>query len=152
MSAVTARFWDPEGVRFGVPTWPWRLAPAGLATRRQLAAAGLRPAGQPAAGQVVWLSRRRVPAGRPPAVRWALLYRVELAAPRREPSIAQLVALAKADQARRTCRTCGRVRGYVIPRRLGECLDCAPEYAAARGAENAAAVTGGADVSVGRAA
>jgi hypothetical protein len=148
------RYWDPDGVRFGVPTWPWRLAPAGLATRRQLAAAGLRPGGQPVAGQVVWLSRRRVPAGRPPAERFALLYRIELAAPRREPSVAQLVALAKADQARRTCRTCGRVRGYVIPRRLGECLDCAPDYTAAAGggAENAVAGSGAGVVSVGRAA
>ena len=50
---------DPDGIRHGgLPTWPWRMAPAGLATRRQLAAAGLRPAGQPIAGQIAWTSRR----------------------------------------------------------------------------------------------
>ncbi len=95
-------------------------------TRRQLAAAGLRPAGQPAAGQVCWTSRRYSPR-RQSRTRFALLYRVELAAPRREPTVAQLIALAKADSARRTCPTCGRVASYVIPRSLGECLDCADE-------------------------
>jgi hypothetical protein len=122
-----ARFYDPDGARFGLPTWPWRMAPAGMATRRQLAAEGLRPNGQPPAGQVCWLSRRHS-AGRRARTRFALLYRVELAAPRREPSPAQWVALAKADAARRTCATCGQVRPYVIPRSLGECLDCAPAY------------------------
>jgi len=123
MSRGHRQFWDPEGDRFGLPTWPWRMAPAGLATRRQLAAAGLRPAGQPPAGQVCWTSRRRSP-GRRPRTRFALLYRVDLAAPRREPTQAQLVALAKADSVRRTCPSCGCNRGYVIPRLLGECLDC----------------------------
>ena len=116
---------DPAGDRHGgLPTWPWRMAPDGLATRRQLASAGLRPAGQAPAGQVCWTSRR-YSAGRRPRTRFALLYRVELAAPRREPSTAQLVALAKADAARRTCPSCGTSRGYVIPRSLGECPDCA---------------------------
>jgi hypothetical protein len=39
--------------------------------------------------------------------------------------VAQLVALAKADAARRTCGSCTVLRAYVIPRSLGECLDCA---------------------------
>ena len=129
MSRGHQEFWDPAGERFGLPTWPWRMAPDGLATRRQLAAAGLRPAGQPPAGQVCWTSRRRSP-GRRPRTRFALLYRVELAAARREPTLAQLVALAKADSARRTCPSCGRVQGYVIPLSLGECLDCDDGWAA----------------------
>lgn len=116
---------DPEGARHGgLPTFPWRCAPAGLATRRQLAAAGLRPNGQPIAGQVCWTSRR-YSGRRQSRTRFAYLYRVDLAAARREPSVAQLVALAKADAARRTCPTCRRTAGYVIPRSLGECLDCA---------------------------
>jgi hypothetical protein len=123
---VSARFYDPAGDVFGLPTWPWRMAPAGLATRRQLAAAGLRPNGQAPAGQVCWLSRR-YGTGRRARTRFALLYRADLAAPRREPSTAQLIALAKADVARRTCQTCGQVRPYVIPRRLGECLACTPD-------------------------
>jgi hypothetical protein len=132
MSRGYREFWDPAGERFGLPTWPWRMAPAGLATRRQLTAAGLRPAGQPPAGQVCWFSRRRSP-GHRPRTRFALLYRVELAAPRREATQAQLVALAKADSARRTCSSCGRVLGYVVPRSLGECLDCHDGRAAGAG-------------------
>ncbi len=123
MSRGHREFWDPAGARFGVPTWPWRMAPSGLATRRQLAAAGLRPAGRPPAGKVCWTSRRRSP-GRRPRTRFALVYWVELAAARRGPTPAQLVALAKADPARRTRPCCGRVQGYVIPLSLGECLDC----------------------------
>jgi hypothetical protein len=116
---------DPDGLRHGgLPTFPWRCAPAGLATRRQLAAAGLRPNGQPIAGQVCWTSRR-YSGRRQSRTRFAYLYRVDLAAARREPSVAQLVALAKADAARRTCPGCRRLRPYVIPRSLGECLDCA---------------------------
>jgi hypothetical protein len=100
------------------------MAPAGLATRRQLAAAGLRPNGQQVAAQVCWTSRRHSP-HRQPRTRFALLYRVDLAAARREPTVAQLVALAKADAVRRTCPICRQVAAYVIPRSLGECLDCA---------------------------
>ncbi|WUI00952.1 hypothetical protein OHR68_03780 [Spirillospora sp. NBC_00431] len=72
-----ARFFDPTGVRYGIPTWPWRMAPEHLRTRRQLAAAG------------------------------------------------QRAALAKALKARRVCPDCGRDAGYVLPRHLGTCLDCA---------------------------
>jgi hypothetical protein len=122
-----ARFYDPDGEVFGLPTWPWRMAPTGLATRRQLADVGLRPGRQEPAGQVCWLSRR-YSTGRRVRTRFAYLYRADLAAPRREPSTAQLVALAKADSARRTCSTCRQVRPYVIPRSLGGCLDCAPAY------------------------
>jgi hypothetical protein len=119
--------YDPTGARHGgLPTWPWKCAPAELATRRQLAAAGLRPAGQPIAGQVAWTSRR-YSARRRSRTRVAYLYRVDLAAPRREPTAAQLVALAKADAARRTCPTCRQLAPYVIPRSLGECLDCADQ-------------------------
>lgn len=133
MSARTdSGYWDPTGERFGLPTWPVRMAPAGLATRRQLATAGLRPNGQDPAGQVCWTSRRYSPR-RLPRTRFALLYRTDGAAPRRVPTQAQLVALAKADAARRTCPTCRRVRGYVIPRSLGECLSCAPDYPPADG-------------------
>lgn len=118
---------DPEGDRHAVPTFSWRMAPPGLATRRQLAAAGLRPNGQPVAAQVCWTSSRHATTAR---TRFALLYRLDLAAARREPTVAQLVALAKADAARRTCPTCGRLTPYVIPTSLGQCLDCAdPEPA-----------------------
>jgi hypothetical protein len=118
-------FLDPDGVRHGgLPTYPWRMAPAGLATRRQLAELGLRPGGQSYAAQVMWRSRRRTKRG-VSSVRVAYLFSVEAAAAKRVPTGPQLVALAAAMRARRTCRSCGEQREYVIPTSLGECLDCA---------------------------
>lgn len=38
MSRVRLACWDPDGTRYGIPAYPWQCAPAGLATRRQLAA------------------------------------------------------------------------------------------------------------------
>ena len=38
-------FYDPDGSRYGLPTYPYRWAPKGLLTRRQLRANGLRPGG-----------------------------------------------------------------------------------------------------------
>jgi hypothetical protein len=72
------RFWDPAGTRYGIPTYPWRMAPHGLATRRQLAADGLRPGGQPIAAQIMWRGRNR-------RVRAAYLYLIAMALPKREP-------------------------------------------------------------------
>ena len=55
----------------------------------------------------------------------ARLIRDALARPKRTATPAVLAAIARALEARRTCSTCGEVREYTIPRRLGECLDCA---------------------------
>jgi hypothetical protein len=93
------------------------------ATRRQLRARGLCPGGQPIAAQILW---RGVGGERP-----AYLYRLDLARPKRTATPAVLAALAKAMRARRTCPTCRRVRPYVIPHSLGECLSCAPSEVAA---------------------
>jgi hypothetical protein len=117
-------FWDPAGVRYGIPTFPWRQAPAHYATLRQLAARGLRPGGQGVQAQILWRSRRSRD-GKP---RRAYLYDVRLALPKRVPSAAQLAALAKALRARRICPRCGRDAGYTLPRRIGACLDCATEW------------------------
>ncbi len=134
MSRGYRDFLDPDGVRHGgLPTFPWRMAPEGLATRRQLAALGLRPNGQPIAAQVLWRSRRYAPR-RQTRVRAAYLYRVDLAAGRRQPSPAQLAALETARRARRVCPTCGLMREYVIPASLGECLPCSDAWAARRAA------------------
>jgi len=124
-AAATVAFWDPDGSRFGLPTWPWGMAPAHLLTRTQLRARGLRPGGQPVQGQVLWRSRRAAHCG---WVRAAYLYDVNLAKPRRPASPAQMRALAKALAARRTCPRCGIDRGYVLPRRVGACLECASEW------------------------
>jgi len=118
-------FMDPAGERYGVPTWPWRMAPPHLATRRQLATRGLRPGGQGIAGQVMWRSRR---ARRTGGVRVAYLYDIRLALPKRTPTPAQLAALAKALKARRTCPRCGTDAGYVLPTRYGACLDCLTDW------------------------
>ena len=101
-------FYDPEGVRHGgTPTYPYRQAPAGLLTVRQLRAEGLRPGGQEIAAQILWRKGKRV----------AYLYRAELAKPKRTATPAQRAAIAKALLARRTCPECGQVREYFIPRR-----------------------------------
>jgi hypothetical protein len=122
MTALTL-FWDPTGARYGIPTYPWHLAPAHLATMRQLAANGLRPAGQGVQAQILWRSRRSRT-----GVRAAFLYDTRLALPKRVPTEAQRAALAKALKARRTCPRCLRDAGYVLPARIGVCLDCATEW------------------------
>ena len=110
----TARFYDPTGQRYGIPTFPYFSAPHGYATLRQLRADGLRPGGQPVAAQILWRKGNRV----------AYLYERTLALPKRTATPAQRGAIAKALQARRTCPTCLVVRDYYIPRRYGECFDC----------------------------
>lgn len=119
MARTRAAFNDPEGTRYGIPTFWWQGAPPGYATRRQLRARGLRPAGQPVAAQILW----RGVGG----IRAAYLYRLDLAAPKRTATAAQLRAVGKALLARRTCPTCRHVRPYYIPRSLGECLTCQGE-------------------------
>ena len=110
-------FYDPDGQHYGIPTYPYRWAPDGLLTTRQLRAAGLRPGGQDVAAQILWRHGRRC--------RVAYLYRVDAAKPKRTATPAQHAAIAAALRARRTCDTCGREQPYYIPRRYGECLDCA---------------------------
>ncbi|MFI2347156.1 RRQRL motif-containing zinc-binding protein [Streptomyces sp. NPDC019443] len=119
MSRTFGKCFDPSGNRYGIPTYPWRFAPDGLATRRQLRARGLRPGGQPIAAQVMRGNRR---AG---GVRVAYLYRLDRAKPVRPMTRGKSVALAKAMTARRTCPACQTDAGYVIPTSLGMCVTCA---------------------------
>ena len=121
-AAAATAFYDPTGARHGLPTWPWGAAPDHLQTRAQLRARGLRPGGQSPVGQIRWRSRK---AHRVGWIREALLYDARLALPRRTPSAAQLIALGRALAARRHCPRCQRDAGYVLPARLGACLDCA---------------------------
>jgi hypothetical protein len=109
-------FYDPTGARFGLPTYPYRYAPAGLATLRQLRAAGLRPGGQDIAAQILWRKGKRV----------AYLYDIARAKTKRVATPAQLAAIQRALRARRICVSCGVEKPYYIPRRYGECLDCIP--------------------------
>ncbi|MGQ5649485.1 RRQRL motif-containing zinc-binding protein [Streptomyces sp. EKR5.2] len=101
-----------------LPVYRWRLAPDGLATRRQLRAMGLRPGGQDVAAELQRPRRRRGPLV-------AYLYRIDRAKPVRPMTPARRAALARANQARRTCPACRRDAGYVIPAHLGTCVPCA---------------------------
>ncbi|MFJ1707858.1 RRQRL motif-containing zinc-binding protein [Kitasatospora sp. NPDC088346] len=101
-----------------IPTFRWRQAPDGYATRRQLRKRGLRPGGQPVAAQMCWRSRFGGTAT-------AFLYRLDLAAPVRPMTPAKRGALAAANLARRWCPECQRDAGYVLPQRYGTCVPCA---------------------------
>jgi hypothetical protein len=111
---MSSKFYDPEGKRFGLPTFPYGAVPPGLYTARQLRAEGLRPGGQDIAAQILWRKGKRV----------AYLYRADLAKPKRTATPAQLTAIDKALTARRTCPDCGQVKDHYIPRRYGQCFDC----------------------------
>ncbi|MEU1540987.1 RRQRL motif-containing zinc-binding protein [Actinacidiphila glaucinigra] len=119
MSPAFGKCYDPTGTQWGIPTYPWRLAPDGMATRRQLRVRGLRPGGQPVAAQLMRQARRRK-AG----VLVAYLYRIDLAKPVRPMTSAKWRALAAAMTARRTCPQCRTDAGHVIPGSLGTCVPC----------------------------
>ncbi|MEU6721566.1 RRQRL motif-containing zinc-binding protein [Nonomuraea sp. NPDC046802] len=126
-------FWDPTGQRFGLPTFPWKMAPGHLATKRQLAADGLRPGGQQVCAQVMWHTRRGGrAAGVPKNIGVAYLYDRALAKPKRKPTEAQWEAIAKALRARRICPECEVEKDYCLPRRYGVCPDCHERTEAAR--------------------
>ncbi|MFI1502635.1 RRQRL motif-containing zinc-binding protein [Streptomyces platensis] len=115
---VRARDFDPTGEHHGgLPTYPWRMAPAneGLATRRQLRALGLRIGGQPIAAQILCRNGRRN----------AYLYRIDLAKPVRPMTLGKEAALDKAMAARQTCPRCSRRYFTCLPlKTLGNCLEC----------------------------
>ncbi|MFD9880026.1 RRQRL motif-containing zinc-binding protein [Streptomyces alboflavus] len=119
MGAAYAKCYDPTGARYGIPTYPWKYAPDGLATRRQLRARGLRPGGQPIAAQLMLRHR-----GRKGGALVAYLYRVDRALPVRPMTSRKWGALALAMLARRTCRSCALDVGYCIPRSHGICGAC----------------------------
>lgn len=112
-------YYDPEGTKYGIPTYPWQMVPDGLATYRQLRALGLRPNGQPVCAQMMWGCKREKK-----GYRIAYFYRIDLAAPVRPMTEAKRESLRKALQARKTCPECGTVWDYVLPTRYGACIDC----------------------------
>ncbi|MGW7134369.1 RRQRL motif-containing zinc-binding protein [Streptomyces bobili] len=117
MPTAYSRCYDPTGARYGIPTYPWRMAPDGYATRRQLRARGLRPGGQEVTAQVMVTSRHH-------GARVAYLYRLDLAKPVRPMTSRKWGALALAMLARRTCPRCRLDVGYCISRRHGICGLC----------------------------
>ncbi|MGW2110698.1 RRQRL motif-containing zinc-binding protein [Streptomyces sp. NPDC001948] len=107
-----------------MPTFPWGLAPEGLATRDQLVAMGLRKRG-PAVAQVMWFSRKST------EPRFARLYEIDRATPPKPRSPGQIASLAAAMRSRRTCPECGEIRTYCLPTSLGICTPCADGFTAA---------------------
>lgn len=105
-----------RGVVDGLPAFGWGSAPAGLLTRRQLAAERLRPVGDPVA-LIVWGRARSD--GRP--ARWAALFPVDQAADKRPCTPGMRAAIGAALAARRVCQICGPVDHYT---RSGLCSEC----------------------------
>ncbi|MFF4709738.1 RRQRL motif-containing zinc-binding protein [Streptomyces sp. NPDC001297] len=117
------KFYDPNGDQYGLPTYPFRLAPAGLATRRQLRRQGLRPGGQPVAAQLMWrVAKKHRRDGE--TVRVAYLYRLDLAVPVRPMTPARWRAHEAMMRRRRTCPVCRTDVGYVIRTSVGMCEPC----------------------------
>ncbi|MFB8384968.1 RRQRL motif-containing zinc-binding protein [Streptomyces rubiginosohelvolus] len=97
------------------PEFRKNMAPGGLATRRQLRARGLRPAGHDPVAQIrYWRHGWRL----------AFLYRLDLAQPVRPMTEGRWRAVDAMMRARRTCRQCGTERQYVIPASVGRCNVC----------------------------
>lgn len=115
---MSARFYDPGGARYGIPTYPRHLAPShlDLRTKTQLREIGLRPGGQDPAAQLMWRSQCGGSRG---GVRIAWLYHTHLARPVRPMTPAKERALARALLARHTCRDCGQLHPYCLPTSLG---------------------------------
>ncbi|MFF2469921.1 RRQRL motif-containing zinc-binding protein [Streptomyces mirabilis] len=103
-----------------VSAYDWGTAPEGLATRRQLRALGLRPAGQ----EPIILRCR--PCGYWPGrvcTRPTYLYRIDRAKPVRPMTLAQERALDRAMEARTRCPKCRRRYHHCLPlRTLGSCF------------------------------
>jgi hypothetical protein len=127
---IREEFYDPEGERYGIPTYPWRSAPGGYATKRQLRAEGLSPGGQEIAGQLVWWHGGRGRGSRGERIRRvAWLYEISRAVPVRPMSEAKARAVRSALLARMTCPSppagCGRIVDYCLSKNLGVCTECA---------------------------
>lgn len=94
----------PGRVVDGIPEFRFRCAPPGMATRRQLRAAGLCPGRREPFGRIRW--------GRA-GCRWAWLYVTAFARPSRVQTPAQRAAWNKAMRARRTCAA-GHVADHCV--------------------------------------
>jgi hypothetical protein len=124
VSRYREKYMDPDGQRFGLPTYPWRCAPEGMVTRRQLRARGLRPAGQSPCGQVLWPHGRDRRTGER-RVGVAYLYRVDLARPVQPMTAGRWRTHTAMMLVRRTCRSCGGVFNFDLSRKYDRtCWPC----------------------------
>ncbi len=108
-----------RGVHDGLPLLSYGCADrTKLATFRQLRAMGLRPNGSdPVAVLYVRHNASK-------KVSFASLYLIAQAAPVRPMTPAKWTALAKANLARRICRTCGKDPLYILPTSTRQCWTC----------------------------
>jgi hypothetical protein len=98
-----------------LPVYPWRQAPQGLATRRQLRQLRLRPGGQDPVAEIECRGGKRR----------AWLYEIDKALPIRPMTFAKEVALDKAMAKRQTCPSCSRRYYHCLSlKSLGSCLEC----------------------------
>ncbi|MBF6296812.1 hypothetical protein IU459_04540 [Nocardia amamiensis] len=121
---MSSRFHDPDGKRFGIPTWPWGLAPQHLRTRRQLAREGKSPSREYEAQVLRARGGSRGPLK-------AHLYDAENAVPKRVSSEAQLEALQLARW-QRSVNACER-RGIDATEMREFILQARADIAARRG-------------------
>jgi hypothetical protein len=85
-----------------------------------LASIGLTPGRQYPRGEIRWKWNRR----KRTFTRFAVLYSITDARPKRPATPRQLAALALAMTARRTCPDCGIEADYCIPTSQGRCVPC----------------------------
>jgi hypothetical protein len=124
MSRYREKYMDPEGERYGLPTYPWQCAPAGLATRRQLSERGLHPTGQHPCGQVLWPRGRDRHTGQE-RTEVAYLYRIDLARPKKTMTPGLWRTHETMMRPRRTCRTCRVVFPFDLSRKYHRtCWSC----------------------------
>jgi hypothetical protein len=91
-------------------------------TKRQLRAAGLRENGHPPVGRIRW----------PRSGRFANLFDVSKAAPKRPMTPGRWHAVAAMLIARSTCPECREAKDFCIPTSLGMCWPCAVRTGVAR--------------------
>ncbi|MFC8247572.1 RRQRL motif-containing zinc-binding protein [Streptomyces chartreusis] len=108
-----------------LPEYDIGTVPEGLVTRRQLRDMGLSPGrnkGHVAILRCKWCSYRPWLSCNHPTR--GFLLRVDLAKPKRIPTLAQERALDRAMAARQTCGECGRRFYICLSKKLGCCLEC----------------------------
>ncbi|MCO1581225.1 hypothetical protein M8C13_36295 [Crossiella sp. SN42] len=115
--------WSPaqewiRGYHDGLPLLSYGCAPQHLlATRRQLRAKGKRPNGSDPVALLYLLHK-------PSKKLVFAIYLIALAAPVRPMTPAKYSALAKANLARRICRSCGKDPLYILPTSTKQCWPC----------------------------
>ena len=112
---IYVEFYDPDGTRYGLPTYPYHWAPKHLAPSGSCAPAAC--ARRPAARRpdpVAQGQARRLPV---PHSTWPC--------PSGRPPLPSSTAIAAALRARRTCPECGRKSPTASRAQRGECNDCA---------------------------